>query len=115
MLKDEKNKWVEELEISEDLWKKIMHETLSGILALVDSVEKLLNNGGDATVCSGLYMYAVEEYGKLQLLMGYNPSAGKVKVNYSPLTRRASTLCPVDVFLDFGTSNNACSSNSVTL
>jgi hypothetical protein len=37
------------------------------------------------------------------------------KVNYSPLTRRASTLCPVDVFLDFGTSNNACSSNSVTL
>jgi len=37
------------------------------------------------------------------------------EVNYSPLTRRASTLCPVDVFLDFGTSNNACSSNSVTL
>jgi FMN phosphatase YigB (HAD superfamily) len=42
-------------------------------------------------------------------------SLRKTKVNYSPLTRRASTLCPVDVFLDFGTSNNACSSNSVTL
>ena len=54
LLKDSKNRWVEDLELSEELWKSMMHETLSGILALLDSVEKLLNNGGDATICSGL-------------------------------------------------------------
>jgi AbiV family abortive infection protein len=82
MLKDKNGKWVETLEITEELWKKIMQETLNGIIKLLDSVEKLLQNGGNEAICAGLYMYAVEEYGKLLLLKHYSPSNGKVKIKY---------------------------------
>jgi AbiV family abortive infection protein len=82
MLKDNKNRWVEELEISEDLWIKTMQETLNGIFALIDSVEKLLQNGGHVTVCSGLYMYALEEYGKLLLLKNCKSIGGVAKIKY---------------------------------
>jgi AbiV family abortive infection protein len=82
VLKDSKNKWVEELEIRVELWKTMMQEILNGVIALTDSVEKLLNNGGDSTICSGLYTFAVEEYGKLLLLKDCTPTLGKVKIKY---------------------------------
>jgi ubiquinone/menaquinone biosynthesis C-methylase UbiE len=63
----------------------------------------------DAVTCFGLFPHIENKEEALRQMNRV------LKVNYSPLTRRASTLCPVDVFLDFGTSNNACSSNSVTL
>jgi len=82
LLKDAKGKWVEDLEISEELWKTIMQETLSGVIALTKSVEKLLSNGGDTAISSGLYMYAVEEYGKLLLLKSYKATSGFVRIKY---------------------------------
>lgn len=60
----------------------MMQETLNGIFALLDSVERLLQNGGNEAIAAGLYMYAVEEYGKLLLLKNYRPSSGKVTIGY---------------------------------
>lgn len=82
MLKDARGKWVEYLSINEALWRTMMQETLNGVIALIDSVEKLLNNSGDTTICSGLYMFAVEEYGKLLLLKGCTPTSGVVRIPY---------------------------------
>lgn len=82
MLKDAKGKWVVEFEISEALWRTMMQETLNGVNALIDSAEKLLKNGGDAAICSGLYMFAVEEYGKLLLLKDCTPVSGMVRIQY---------------------------------
>ena len=44
---DKNGKWVETLDISEELWKRIMQETLNGIVKLLGSVEKLMHNDGD--------------------------------------------------------------------
>ena len=82
MLKGKDGKWVENLELVEELWKQIMQETLNDIFALIDSVEKLLKNGGNPVIAAGLYMYAVEEYGKLLLLKNYSPSNGRVRIRY---------------------------------
>jgi AbiV family abortive infection protein len=82
LLKDKKGSWVENLEVEEKLWIQIMQETLNGINALLDSVKTLLTNAGNASICGGLYMYAVEEYGKLLLLKMYKPSGGKVRIKY---------------------------------
>lgn len=81
MLKDKKG-WVKILEINEKLWKEMMQATLQGIIKLLESVERLLNNGGNEAICAGLYTFAVEEYGKLLLLGNYSPSSGKVQVRY---------------------------------
>jgi len=82
LLKNKKGRWVEILEITEELWKKMMQETLFGVIELLNSAEKLLQNGGSEAICAGLYTYAVEEYGKLLLLLDYGPSGGKVKIKY---------------------------------
>jgi AbiV family abortive infection protein len=82
VLKSKDGKWVETLEITEELWKRMMQETLNGIFGLLDSVERLLQNGGNEAIAAGLYMYAVEEYGKLLLLKNYRPSSGKVIIRY---------------------------------
>jgi len=82
MLKDKKGKWVKILEITDELWKKMMQETLAGVFKLLESADKLLDNGGNEAICAGLYTYAVEEYGKILLLQQYNPSGGKVKIEY---------------------------------
>ena len=49
---------------------------------MLDSSEKLLNNGGNETISAGLYTYAVEEYGKLLFLKRYSPRKGLVKIKY---------------------------------
>lgn len=82
VLKSKDGKWVETLEITEELWKRMMQETLNGIFGLLDSVERLLQNGGNEAIAAGLYMYAVEEYGKPLLLKNYRPSSGKVTIGY---------------------------------
>jgi hypothetical protein len=62
-----------------------MHETLSGIIALLDSSERLLLNGEKDAICAGLYTYAVEEYRKLLLLKEYVPSDERVEIDYKRL------------------------------
>lgn len=59
-----------------------MHETVNRIMTLLDSSEKLLDNGGNDALCAGLYTYAVEEYGKLLFLKKYRPVSGKVTIRY---------------------------------
>ena len=71
------------LKITEDLFKKCKEETLQGILKLLDSAEKLLDVGGNKTICGGLHTFAVEEYGKLLLLKRYIPHNGKVEIKYA--------------------------------
>jgi len=82
MLKDKKGNWVEILKIPEELCKKIVQETLKGILRLLDSAQILLDNGGDEAVCAGLYTYALEEYGKILLLKQTSHVAGEVEIEY---------------------------------
>jgi AbiV family abortive infection protein len=74
--------WIEFLELTEDLWKKIMQETLNGILTLLDSSRILLINNGNESICAGIYTYAIEEYGKLLLLKQYIPKDEKVTIKY---------------------------------
>ncbi len=81
MLKDKKG-WVRVLEITEELWKKMTQETLHGVVKMLESAERLLENGGNEAICAGLYAYAVEEYGKLLLLRHYSPSSGKIRIRY---------------------------------
>ena len=83
MLKDKNRKSVKNREITEELWKRSIQETLKGIMKMLDSAEKLLQSGGDEAICAGLYTYAVEEYGKILLLKQFSPSAGKVKIEFS--------------------------------
>ena len=83
MLKGKKRRKVEILEITEELWKRSITETLHGVLELLESAEKLLDNGGNKTICAGLYTFAVEEYGKVLLLNQYIPFKGKVKIKYN--------------------------------
>lgn len=90
MLKDKDGKWVENLEIAEELWKRTIEETLHGTVRLLQSAEKLLEGGGDEAICAGLYTYAVEEYGKILLLKQYTPSAGKVTIKFKDLFRAHS-------------------------
>jgi hypothetical protein len=82
MLKNAKGYWVENLPIKEDVWKNMMQETLSGVIRLLESAEKSLNNDVDVAICAGLYTYAVEEYGKLLLLKNCKPSSGMVEIRY---------------------------------
>ena len=81
-LKDSKNRWVKHLIITEDLRNKTIEITLQRILKLLDSAQILLDNGGQVTICAGLYTYAVEEYGKIVLLRKSRKIDGHVRVNY---------------------------------
>ena len=85
---NQKGKWVEYLEITEELWQSCIQETLDGIWTLLESAERLLESGGNEAICAGLYTYAVEEYGKLLLLRQYNASNGKVKIEFRDIFRR---------------------------
>jgi AbiV family abortive infection protein len=49
---------------------------------LLASSEILLKNGGDVTVCAGLYICAIEEFGKMLFLREYNPVNGLVTIKY---------------------------------
>ena len=73
------------MEISEELWNNLKKNTLSGVLRLLESAQKLLENNGEEAISAGLYTYAVEEYGKLILLGEYNSLDGKVSIDYYAL------------------------------
>jgi len=88
MLKDKNGNWVRILEITEELWKKMMQETLNGVIKLLESAQRLLDSGGNEAICAGLYSFAVEEYGKILLLKKCTQSCGKVKIKYKNEFRR---------------------------
>jgi AbiV family abortive infection protein len=68
------------LEISEQLWNELKKNTLAGIIRLLEAADILLSSNGDVSISAGLYTYAIEEYGKLNLLSECIPENGKVKI-----------------------------------
>lgn len=63
-----------------------MNNTLSGIIAILQFIERALGNRNltqnDTAVLAGLYTFAVEEYGKLLMLAELQPANGQVTVPY---------------------------------
>ena len=68
--------------VTEEAWRKIMPEIVRRSITLLESSEKLLDSNGNGAVCAGLYMYAVEDYGKLLLLKKYQPVNRTVNITY---------------------------------
>jgi AbiV family abortive infection protein len=83
VLKDKNDNWVKKLPITEDLWKKTMQETRNRILRLLNAAEKFLDVAIDEAVCAGLYIFAVEEFGKLLILkQSLSTTNGIVEIRY---------------------------------
>ena len=56
-----------DIEITDNQWKQICDLTYNNILKKLDSAKFLINN--DSEIAAGLYTYALEEFGKLLLLV----------------------------------------------
>lgn len=67
-------------EIPEDLCNEMMRHIRDGILRKINAVRHLQTI--DKEIAAGLYVYAVEEFGKLLLLRDTPPLNGKRKVKY---------------------------------
>lgn len=80
MLKDEKGKKPCEIEISHEKWEETKQMIREGIKKKLDASKTLIEN--DKEVSAGLYIYALEEFGKLLLLDDSNVQSGKGKINY---------------------------------
>lgn len=82
--------WVLELTITEELWKQTKIAAKFNITSLLDSASALIatvirgteHSDSKTKVCAGLYAYALEEYGKLLLLLECKPANGEVKFGY---------------------------------
>jgi hypothetical protein len=68
------------VDISENQWKEMMQDVLSGIFRKVNAVKSMQNI--DMYVAAGIYIYAVEEFGKLLLLKNANALRGMRRVVY---------------------------------
>ncbi len=62
-----------------------MNETLQGVIAILHTIRVALtsseSNENDVEVLSGLYTFAVEEFGKLSVLAQCVPSNGQVRID----------------------------------
>lgn len=76
--------------ITESQWKKLQSETFSTIMAIMETVDVLIQHtnspayGKDTThiMCAALYTHAVEEYGKLLYVQSLSPINGQVEMDY---------------------------------
>jgi hypothetical protein len=68
------------IDIPEEQWKEMMQNVLNGIFRKLDAVKNMQTI--DTYVSAGLYIYAVEEFGKLILLKNANALSGKRRVVY---------------------------------
>jgi len=80
MLKDEKGRKPREIEISHEKWNETKRIIREGIKKKLDAAKKLIET--DKEVSAGLYIYAIEEFGKLLLLDNSKLKDGKGKLNY---------------------------------
>jgi len=84
--KDDRGHWKRELEIPSELWKQLLHETLQGIIALLDVVAEGLEDANPprnrVIILAGIYTFALEECGKLLRLSHLSPNQGKVTIDY---------------------------------
>ena len=80
MLKDEKGKKPVEIEIDYEKWNETKRIIREGIKKKLDASKRLIET--DKEVSAGLYIYAIEEFGKLLLLDESKLQSGKGKLNY---------------------------------
>src|ERR687898_3446167 len=80
MLKDSNGHKPSAIELSEDVWKQMMKFIRDGILRKIDAVRHMQT--ADKDIAAGLYVYAVEEFGKLLLLRDALSLNCKRKIKY---------------------------------
>jgi hypothetical protein len=80
MLKDSKGHKPSHIDISEDQWNQMKQHIRDGILRKINAVSKIQKI--DKDMAAGLYVYAVEEFGKLLLFRDAPLLNGMRKVTY---------------------------------
>jgi hypothetical protein len=82
MLRDSKGKKIfpKEIDISEDQWIEMMQNVRNGIFRKLNAVREMQSI--DKDIAAGIYVYAVEEFGKLLLLRSATSLNGKRWVKY---------------------------------
>lgn len=80
MLKDSNQHKPSHIEISEDVRKQMMGFIRDGILRKINAARHMQTT--DKDIAAGLYVYAVEEFGKLLLLRDAPSLNGKRKIKY---------------------------------
>jgi hypothetical protein len=70
-----------DIELSEDVRKQMMESIRDGILRKIDAVRHMQT--ADIDIAAGIYVYAVEEFGKLLLLKEAQSLNGKWKIKYN--------------------------------
>jgi hypothetical protein len=68
------------IDIPEEQWKEMMQNVLHGIFQKLNAVKSMQNI--DMYIAAGIYIYAVEEFGKLLLLKNVNELDGIRRVIY---------------------------------
>jgi hypothetical protein len=68
------------IDIPEEHWKEMMQNVLHGIFQKLNAVKSMQNI--DMYIAAGIYIYAVEEFGKLLLLKNVNELDGIRRVIY---------------------------------
>jgi hypothetical protein len=68
------------IDIPENQWKEMMQDVLNGIFRKLNAVKNMQTV--DMYIAAGLYIYAVEEFGKLFLLKNANALNGMRRVIY---------------------------------
>ena len=81
MLKDKKGKRPLKIEIPQEKWIETKHIIREGIKKKIRVAKKLIDT--DKEVSAGLYIYAVEEFGKLLLLDNSRLKDGNGEINYN--------------------------------
>jgi hypothetical protein len=91
MLKDAKGNKPLHIDISEDQWKEMMQNIRDGILRKLNAARNMETI--DKEIAAGLYVYAVEEFGKLLLLRKASSLNGTRRVIYgTPLRRKGQKI-----------------------
>jgi hypothetical protein len=80
MLKNEKGRKPVEIQIPIEKWNETKHAIREGIKKKLDAAKKLIET--DKEVSAGLYIYVIEEFGKLLLLDNSKLTNGRGKINY---------------------------------
>ena len=79
MLKDKNDKKPGEIEITYEIWNEAKRIIREGIKKKLDAAKKLIESNKE--VSAGLYIYAIEAFGKLLLLDNSKIKDGKGKLN----------------------------------
>lgn len=88
------------IKISKEIWRQLVVDTLFNTYSLASSSKILLKENlkenidvkyEDPHVAAGLYLFAIEEYGKALILENYQTSNDEVEIKYSDKFRNHTT------------------------